>query len=368
MPSSSSVTPPVQDPAMVSQLVPSPTLLVPLRASKMSKLDIPTFSGPLEPAAINGWLGCCEDSYLAWSALNAGQVMPPQLRIVLAGLKLDKPSTSLWWSENHDVLKLLATWEAFALRFKDHFIPSGWRLDALAHFYAVSQGNSNFRSFVANLQAARNTLGSAGLGYTISNSVFKNHLLFCAQSILQLRVCTIPNLGYENLKVDALINVMATTWSSLVAEGLMKSLPTRPMSTTPSTSTMPRPKPAYPLPDLSYAEREALRSAGGCFHCRLSPSDTTWKPHIARECPGDQRRGIPSCAPHQATTVAAVTIPEGYKEVFLTHGNPGVTDFSDPNAGLIATLIPHDVVMLSCVLEGGSDSDDSEEDDYGYGY
>ncbi|KAG1721781.1 uncharacterized protein EDB91DRAFT_1274880 [Suillus paluster] len=263
MPSSSSVTPPVQDPATVSQLVPSPTLLVPLRASKMSKIDIPTFSGPLEPAAINAWLGCCEDSYLAWSALNAGQVMPPQLRIVLAGLKLDEPSTSLWWSENHD-------------------------------------------------------------------------------SILQLRVHTIPNLGYENLKVDALINVMATTWSSLVVEGLTKSLPTRPMSTAPSTSTMPRQKPAYPLPDLSYAEHEALHSAG------------------------DQRRGIPPRAPRQVTTVAAVTIPEGYKEVFLTHGNPSVTDFSDPNAGLVATLIPCDVVMPSCILEGDSNSDNSEEDDYGY--
>ncbi|KAG1791880.1 uncharacterized protein HD556DRAFT_1383432 [Suillus plorans] len=361
MPSSSSDTPPVQDPATISQPVPSPTLLVPSHSSKMTKLDIPAFSGPLEPATINAWLGRCEDSYLAWSALNAGQVMPSQLRIVLAGLKLEEYNTSLWWSENRDVLKQLATWEAFALCFKDRFIPSGWRLDALACFYNVSQGADDFRSFVATLRVARNTLSSAGLGYTITDSIFKNHLLFFAHPILQLRIRAMPNLGYENLKVDTLIDVMATTWSSLVAEGLTKSISPRLVFKASSASPpVPTSKPAYPLPDLSYAEREALRSVGGCFHCRLSPSDAVWKPHIARECPGDVKQGIPPRVPRPATTVAVVGIPEGCKEVYLTHGNPGVTDFSDPNAGLVAALIPKDVIMPSCVLEGDSDSDDSD--------
>jgi hypothetical protein len=61
-------------------------------------------------------------------------------------------------------------------------------------------------------------------------------------------------------------------------------------------------KPDYPLPDLAYADREVLRSANGCFHCRLLPSGPTWKPHrdIAHECPSDERRGIPY---------------EGYREV-----------------------------------------------------
>jgi hypothetical protein len=177
----------------------------------MSKLDIPVFFGPLEPATINAWIGHCEDSYLTWSALNVDQVMPLQLCIVLTGLKLEESSTSLWWSENQDALKQLTTWEAFALRFKDHFIPSGWRLDALAHFYNVSQGTNDFRLFVTTLQATQNTLGSAGFGYTITDTIFKKHLLFFANPILQLRVHAMLNLEYDSLKVDTLINVMATT-------------------------------------------------------------------------------------------------------------------------------------------------------------
>lgn len=211
-----------------------------------------------------------------WSALNADQVMPPQLHIVFTGLKLEESSTSLWWSENRDALKQLSTWEAFTSRFKDHFIPSGWYLDALACFYNVSQGNNDFCLFVTSLQATRNSLGSVGLGYTITDSIFKNHLLFFANPILQLHVCAMLNLGYDSLKVDILINIMATTWSSLVAEGLMMSISMQPALPS-QASTL---KSAYPLPNLSYAEREALHSTGGCFHCCLSPSDATWKSHI----------------------------------------------------------------------------------------
>jgi hypothetical protein len=69
-------------------------------------------------------------------------------------------------------------------------------------------------------------------------------------------------------------------------------------------------KPGYPPPDLTYADREVLRSANGCFHCRLLPSvPHISKPHcdIAREYPGDERRGIP---PRVACPVAAVTLHE----------------------------------------------------------
>ncbi|KAG2338502.1 hypothetical protein BDR05DRAFT_951903 [Suillus weaverae] len=329
--------------------------------SKMSKLDLPAFSGPIEHATIDAWLGRCEDKYLAWSACNPVYAISPQLRIVPAGLQLEEPSARLWWNQNRDVLKQLPAWEEFASRFKDRFIPSGWRLDALARFYNVSQDFDTFRSFVASLQAARNMLGSAGNGYAISDSVFKNHLFFFANPVLQLRVRAIPNFSYEDLKVDELINVMATTWSSLVAEGftmpvpksMLKSPSIAPMSNTHALNS------TSPLPDLTYAEREALRSVGGCYHCHLSPSDPTWKPHVACECPGDKRRNIPPRAPHPITED---TLPEGYREVLISHGNPGVTDFSNPNAGTITVILPPGVVMPSCVLEGDSDSD--EDDDY----
>lgn len=258
------------------------------------------------------------------------------------------------------MLKQLATWEEFASRFKDRFIPSGWHIDALARFYDVSQDFDDFRSFLASLQAAQNTLGSAGDAYAISDSVFKNHLFFFANPILQLRVRAIPNFTYENLTVGALINVMATTWLSLVAEGFTMPVPksmlksaSAPMSNAHALNSM------SPLPDLTYTEREALRSVGGCFHCHLSPSDPIWKSHVAHECPGDERRNIPPRAPQ---SIAGGALPEGYREVLISHSNPGITDFSNSNAGTITVILPPGVGMPSCVLEGDSDSD--EDDDY----
>jgi hypothetical protein len=124
----------------------------------------------------------------------------------------------------------------------------------------------------------------------------------------------------------------------------MKSISMQP---TLNTSHVPASQSAYPLPDLSYAEREALCSAGGCFHCRLSPSDTTWKLHIACKCPCDVKCGIPSCITHLST-----------------QRNSGVTGSSNL---VTALTVPSDVVMPSCVLEGDSDSDDSN-DDYCCGY
>ncbi|KAG2134319.1 hypothetical protein BD769DRAFT_1665361 [Suillus cothurnatus] len=82
--------------------------------SKMSKLDLPAFS-LIEPVTINTWLWICKDKYLAW---------PPAGRA--------KRET------------LLATWVEFASCLKDCFIPSGWRLDALACFYNVSRDLDDF--------------------------------------------------------------------------------------------------------------------------------------------------------------------------------------------------------------------------------
>ncbi|KAG1822812.1 uncharacterized protein BJ212DRAFT_1477218 [Suillus subaureus] len=238
--------------------------------------------------------------------------MSPQLLVVLADLQLEEPSARLWWSQNRDVLKQLATWEEFALRFKDRFIPSGWRLDALTRFYDISQDFDDFRPFVASLQAARNMLGSAGDSCTISDSVFKSYFFFFANPVLQLRVRVIQNFAYKNLTVDALINAMATTWLSLVAEGF----------------TMPVPKSM-----LKSASAPILALSRRLFPL---PSDSIWKSHVAHECPGDKRRNIPPQAPHP---IAEDALPEGYREVLISHTNPGVTDLSNPNAGIITGVL-----------------------------
>lgn len=86
--------------------------------------------------------------------------------------------------------------------------------------------DKDFQDFVIQLQTTRNVRASAGIGYAISDPVFKfqNHLLF-SNSILQhrVRVRALPPLVYENTKVDAPIDLLST-WASLVAEGRVKPL------------------------------------------------------------------------------------------------------------------------------------------------
>ena len=107
--------------------------------------------------------------------------MSPQLRIVLTGMKPEEPSTSTWWNENRNTPKLLPSWEFFTARFKDRFVPSVWRLDALAKFYTITQG----------------------VGFTISDSILKNHHLMFSHPVLQLCVRT---LAFKSIKVDAFVH------------------------------------------------------------------------------------------------------------------------------------------------------------------
>jgi len=125
------------------------------------------------------------------------------IQVVLTGtgIKMEAPAAKSWWNENREELKALTTWEDFVKKVKDCFVPANWKMDALAQFYGISQGSSSFMDYAARLQEARNTLSSGGTGFTISDSVFKNHLLFFSHPILALcmvpyRLLTTPRLAW----------------------------------------------------------------------------------------------------------------------------------------------------------------------------
>ncbi|KAG2109780.1 hypothetical protein BD769DRAFT_1779087 [Suillus cothurnatus] len=266
--------------------------------SKMSKLDLLAFS-PIEPMTINTWLWLCKDKYLAWSAWN--------------------PASS-WKSQARDFGET-------RIAMCSNSLPRGWssrRASRIASYYLAGvsmpsrASTTSRKTSTISLKTARNTLSSAGDSCAISDSVFKNHQFFFANPVLQLRVRAIPNFRYENLTADALINAMATTWSSLIAEGFHDSR------------------------IQANAQNEKPRS------------------HAARECPGDKRRNIPRRSPYP---IAEDALPEGYHEVLITHTNSGVTYFSNPNAGTITVIFPPGIIIPSCVLEGDSDSDEDDVDD-----
>jgi len=201
----------------------------------------------------------------AWDLLNPTRPLDPSLQILLAGLKLESPVAAQWWCENREVLKKMGSWADFATAVKDRFVPASWRLDSLACFYTISQRSSeSFADFLARLQSARSALSGAGRGFTINDSVMKNHLLFNCNRILSLRICAIPTLDYASLKVDGLIGLMSSTWNSMVAENIG------------SARAMPQPGPPLLSRGLSEAERDAIRIARGCFNCQKTPSSPGW--------------------------------------------------------------------------------------------
>jgi len=299
-----------------------------------TKLEIPVLSGVLDASNINAWLNLCQDSFEVHAAVNAS-TLKPSIQIVLAGIKMEAPAAKSWWNENRDELKILTTWEEFAKKVKDRFVPANWKMDALALFYGISQGSSSFMDYTAKLQDARNNLSSGGTGFTISDSVFKNHLLFFSHPILALRMRSIPSFDYAKTRVDGLIALMSSTWDSMVAERVIR--PDRPPLSATSVNIPRAVKSFVPLSD---AERDALKRANGCFRCRRTPSSPGWVKHGSRDCPGDEANGIPP-APAPARPVGAVLGPDA--------------DSDSDEDDFVAAVMP------SCVLGNGSFSEGEEE-------
>ncbi|KAJ7274756.1 hypothetical protein C8J57DRAFT_1466688 [Mycena rebaudengoi] len=277
----------------------------------MSKLEFPKFSDPPTSSSVHAWIGRCDDTVEAWQALNSDKALTPRTIITLAGLKLEEAEVATWWNENRAELKKLVSWDLFAQKLKTGLSqPTG--------------DSSSFPDFAKTLQRARNALASAGTGYAINDPILKNHLLFHSHPILRLHVCGQQDFPYAEMKVNALIANMSSTWASLLAEGVVKMRPTPaplaiPSLPLPSASTaLPTPTTAsssssHRFSPLTYAEKEALRAAQGCYHCRKTPKSPGWVKHRSDSCPGDVALGIP---PRNSPAVVAAVGPVGFSSAY----------------------------------------------------
>ncbi|KAJ7741662.1 hypothetical protein B0H16DRAFT_1464383 [Mycena metata] len=277
-----------------------------------SKLEFPKFTEEPTPTSVNGWIGRCEDTYEAW------QGMHPE-RVADGGAVCE--------NENRENLKKLASFEEFAGKVKERFVPANWKLAVLGEFYAIGQGTTSFRQFAKTLELARNSLTSAGVAYTINDSILKNHLLFQSHPILCLCVIGQPGFEYANMKVDGLIANMSTAWESLVTERVVResseplvvSIPSSvaPLPSTSSAPSLPTPPSSALARPFSYsltsAEKEALRAAGGCYHCKKTPQSPGWTKHRSDNCPGDTALGIP---PRSVSSVVAAVGPIGFSSLY----------------------------------------------------
>src|ERR1700761_6087500 len=76
-------------------------------------------------------------------------------------------------AQHYEELKKLGSWSEFASKVRLNFVRPNWKMDQLADFYAICQGPRSFEDFADRLQDARNGLASAGLGFTINDSIYK---------------------------------------------------------------------------------------------------------------------------------------------------------------------------------------------------
>ncbi|KAJ7734379.1 hypothetical protein B0H14DRAFT_3517142 [Mycena olivaceomarginata] len=189
---------------------------------------------------------------------------------------------------------------------------SNWRMAALAALYAIQQGSSMFAKFADSLQNARNALASAGVGIIFFST---------PTPILRLRVSGMNELPFATMKVDNLIATMSSTWDSLIAEGVVKLPRTAapaplviPSAPAVPSQSLPTPASASPaFVPLSHAEKEALRTANGCYHCHKTPQTPGWVKHRSDNCPGDAALGIP---PRLAPAVVAAVGPAGFSSMY----------------------------------------------------
>ncbi|KAJ7035358.1 hypothetical protein C8F04DRAFT_1182514 [Mycena alexandri] len=152
-------------------------------------------------------------------------------------------------------------------------------------------------------------------------------LLFCIY--LSVQICMIMNkAGHQNPK--NLNNYLMQHIRILRGPQMVvctQWLPTPTSSTSFAT-------PAFA--PLTHTEKEALRAANGCYHCRKTPQSPGWVRHRSDNCPGDPARGIP---PRTAPAVVAAVGPAGFSAVyeegyapvaavFPTHYSDDKDDFS----------------------------------------
>ncbi|KAJ7603266.1 hypothetical protein DFH06DRAFT_1151995 [Mycena polygramma] len=124
------------------------------------------------------------------------------------------------------------------------------------------------------------------------------------------------------MKVDQLIATMSSTWDSLIAENLIRpprvpttitipsSIPSAAMPTPPASASSSSSSTFAPL---THAEKEVLRAAHGCYHCRKTPQTPGWVKHRSDNCPGDIAAGIP---PRSSPAVVAAVGPPGFSSAY----------------------------------------------------
>jgi len=325
----------------------------------MLKNLTPVFNGPLVPAALEAWLGQCEDAFAIYTATKTTKmpVLQPETKICMMGSNLLEPTMAAWWSAKRADYLLLTTVAAFEAKIRNRFLPKAQKVVTLRDFFLCVQGNLSFTDYAAALTAARNTIPSGST--TIPAAIFKYHLLFHSHPALLLRIIAIHTFDIDSatMGVDNLVSLMAMQWESLTADGLVRSSPalnrTTAINSLPSGSTIP------PLAPLSDPERARLTSAGGCWKCRKSPGDLGWVPHVGHTCPGDASRGISPGKDFVATPQAAVSAPTVKKEILGAVLLPNDHGEDQPERTLHAgAVLSHDKLAISDFFYQDDDTDE----------
>ncbi|KAF9042037.1 hypothetical protein BJ165DRAFT_1405766 [Panaeolus papilionaceus] len=189
------------------------------------KLEIPVLSEPLDASSINSWLDHCEDAFKLFNSISRKPLSVAN-QILAAGLKMEDPEASQWWSQNRTTLKKLADWNSFTEQVHT-------RLRVCAN-PTLNYTTIKLDNLISLMSTTWNAMVAEGI-HTSSSGNFKSR---------------------SNMNAPA----AASSSSQLLTC-------------------------AFLLPPLTAEEKEVLKKLGGCYHCQKTPSSPGWIQHAAHNCP-----------------------------------------------------------------------------------
>ncbi|KAF9060061.1 hypothetical protein BDP27DRAFT_1430508 [Rhodocollybia butyracea] len=301
----------------------SPTPAHHFSMSSSKVLSFPLLSELLTADSIHTWLTKCDDRLELYKMFNPSVDLKDHTLVMCAADLFDAGSMKLsaFWRSECDSL-LDTSWVLFKGCIKSQFLGTDSNVDVLQSFFSIAQGRRPFSKFLTDLQASCAMLNVYGknLPFHVSGFLMKSALLFCCHPTLCLCVCAIPSFNLETTTLDAFISILINTWAVLEVESSFSgSVAPNPAMSLPLPSLrVPRPASSVAHP-ITAAERDELRSKGGCFNCGRTPQDPDWKTHsgnpYSRNCPGNPSRGISA-----QNVVAALFPSESTGDVFDLFG------------------------------------------------
>ncbi|SGZ28393.1 BQ5605_C027g10328 [Microbotryum silenes-dioicae] len=225
-----------------------------------TRLNMPELKAPFTEEDVILRLGHCDDAIEAFEDLKRREATLSVVRQIReAGMKMQGEG-KIWWNQNKDELKGLATWSLFAAQVKARFLDSGFTLSVEHAFYQLVLCRSSRHP----CQCPTSPADSPKI---INDDRFKRHHLHHANDLLYARITSTAGFSLSTFSVNDPIGHMTAVASSLGHEWMSQASVANSRNIGDSFMADPKLKMARRTP-LTADTRQECINEGRCFSCR----------------------------------------------------------------------------------------------------